>query len=170
MELNFAWSRVSARLKHTLKTWSPVFALACILTLIVQFLFLSERMVCSAVVHFNYAGIESGQDPNGNRFDPMEMKNAQVVRQAAEAMGGSVTEEDVERIQNALQIEGSVSNAVFNRVAEKTSIFGKTGISEMTDIRESAYFPAHYTVKLRYADAGFTPDAATISLTSFVTS
>ncbi|MBQ9521173.1 MAG: hypothetical protein IJR72_01215 [Oscillospiraceae bacterium] len=148
-------------LRVTFKKWCPVFVLAFVLTLAVHVLFLSERGICSAVVHFNYAGIESGYDPNGNRFDAAEMKNAVLIRQAAAAIGEDVAEEDVERIQNALEIVGEISDTVFQKIAEKTSIFGEDGLSEVTDIKEATYFPSHYTLKLHYADAGFTAQNAT---------
>ena len=160
MELHSVWHR----LRGTFLKWCPVFVLAFVLTLAVHVLFLSERGVCSAGVHFNYAGVETGVDPNGNRFDVEEMKSEEVVRQAAEAIGRDVTEDDVERIQNALELVGAISENALQNITKNTSIFGKEGLSEVTDVKEVAYFPSYYTVKFHYADAGFTAQDATVYL------
>ena len=157
MELRCVWRR----LRDTFRKWCPVFVIAFVLTLAVHVLFLSERGICSAVVHFNYTGIESGYDPNGNRFDAAEMKNAALIRQAAKAIGQGITDEDVERIQNALEVEGQISDDAFQQIAKNTSIFGEGQLSEATEVKETTYFPSHYTLKLHYADAGFTAQNAT---------
>ncbi|MBR4544644.1 MAG: hypothetical protein IKO14_01515 [Oscillibacter sp.] len=157
MELRSVWRR----LKDTFRKWCPAFVIAFVLTLAAHVFFMSERGICSAGVQFNYTGIENGYDPSGNRFDAAEMKNAQVIRQAAEAMGQSATDEDVERIQNALEIEGEISDDAFQQITKNTSIFGKGQLSEATEVKENTYFPSHYTLKLHYADAGFTAQDAT---------
>lgn len=164
MEFHSVWHR----LRGTFLKWCPVFVLAFVLTLAVYVLFLSERGVCSATVHFNYTGIENGDDPNGNRFDAENMKNAEVIRQAAEATGLDVTDEDVERIQNALEILGEISDAALQSITENTSIFGNDGLAEVTDVKASTYFPSHYTLKFHYVDAGFTAQNAKLYLTELL--
>lgn len=166
MEFN---PRPPARLRDALKTWRLVFVLAFLLVLAVHLVFLSERATCSALVHFNYASVESGFDPNGHLFDPTEMKNAEVIRRAAEAAGLDATEEAVERIRGALDVQGSISAETFQTVTENTSIFREGTLAEMTDIRESSYFPANYALKLRYADAGLAAQDAPRFLSEFMT-
>ena len=158
-----------ARLWDAFKRWLPGFVLAFLLVFAFHALFLSERATCSALVHFNYTGVESGFDPSGHMFDPTEIKNAEVVRRAAEAAGLDATAEAVERIRAALDVQADVSGEVFDTVTENTSIFGENKLSEVTDIRESAYFPANYTVKLRYANAGLPAQDAQRFLSEFLT-
>lgn len=157
------------RIKAALKKWRPRFVLALVLVLAFHMVFLSELATCYALVHFNYTSVETGHDPNGHLFDPNEMKSTEVVRRAAEAMGLNATEETVERIQAALDVRGEIPNEVFQTLTENTSIFEEDSIAEVTNIRESVYFPANYTVKLRYVDAGLPAKDAPRFLSEFLT-
>ncbi|MBQ9493730.1 MAG: hypothetical protein IJR54_08365 [Oscillibacter sp.] len=168
MESNSAWPRIRAQLNAAFQKWGRVFLIAFLLTLIVHVFLLSKHNICSAVVHFNYPGIESGNDPNGNRFDVSEIKDAEVVRTAAEAMERAVTEEDVERIQDAIDIMGSISGTVFKDITENVSIFGEDEIPEVTEVRQGSYFPDQYTVKFHYAEAGFSSKDAARYLTELL--
>ena len=158
-----------SQLWDAVKRWFPAFLLALLLVFAYHALFLSEHATCSALVHFNYTGVESGFDPNGHPFDPTEIKNVEVVRRAAEAAGLDATEEAVERIRAALDVHASISSEVFETLTENTSIFGEDELSEVTDIRESSYFPANYAVKLHYADAGISAQDAQRFLSEFLT-
>ncbi len=157
MEFNSTWR---TRLTNAFRQWLPVFLVALLLTFVIHAVFLSERATCSAVVHFNYTRVESGFDPNGHLFDPAEMKDTEIVRRAAGAIGLDATEETVERIRAALDIQGSIPGEVLDTLTENLSIFGEEEVAEITDIRESAYFPTDYTLKLRYADAGLSAQDA----------
>ena len=159
MESNSTWR---ARLTGAFKKWLGIFVLAFLLVFALHAIFLSERATCSALVHFNYTRVESGVDPNGHVFDPAEMKNAEVVRRAAGAMGLDTSEETVERIQGALDVLGNIDEKVFRTLTENVSIFDKEKeeIAEVTSIRESSYFPADYTFKFHYADAGISAQDA----------
>lgn len=155
MESNSSTRHILSYLKGAFKKWLPAFAIAFVAVLLFHFIFVTERGLCSAVVNFSYDGIESGLDPNGNRFDPSEIKDADIVRQAAEAIGESVTPENMEAIQDALTIQGSVPSDVLQDIINNASIYGDE-LSSVTEVGESAYFPSQYTVTFRYNDAGFT--------------
>lgn len=143
-----------ARVTGAFQKWRPAFVLAFLLVLALHAIFLSELATCSALVRFNYPRVESGFDPNGHVFEPTEIKNAEVVRRAAGAMGLDTSDEAVERLQVALDVWGNISPKVFETLTENVSIFEEETISDVTTIRESSYFPTDYTLKLHYAKAG----------------
>ena len=168
MELNFTRRRIFSAAQRTWKKWLLLAAIAMLATLIFHFLFVTEKGICSAVVNFSYAGLESGLDPNGHRFEPMEMKDAKLVRQAAEALGETVTDEDVERLQDALTVQGDIPNDAFERIVTNSSIFGEEGLEDTTHVADASYFTSRYSISLRYRDAGFSSEQGKSFLTELM--
>ena len=169
MEFNLSWRRILSRLKGTWKIWLLLSAVAMALTLIFHFLFVTEKGICSTVVNFSYVGLESGVDPTGNRFDPASMIDAKIVRQAAEAIGETVTDEDVERIQEALTVQGDIPKDKFENITANRSIYGEDELAEVTEIEDSSYFPSKYSITLQYKDAGFSAKQGTAFLEELLT-
>lgn len=126
--------------------------------------FIKDRLVVTAVVNFSYDGIESGRDPVGNRFDEQEIKAESQIRAAAQAVAWALSDEDVQKMQNALEIHGVVPTDIFESIIEYESIYGKDAIEKETNIRESAYFPSQYTITLHYAQAGISESQGTLFL------
>ena len=155
MQSNSSTRRILSALKGGFKKWALTFAIAAVAIAAFRFIFVTERGICSATVNFSYDGVESGLDPDGNRFDPMEMKSGALVEQALEALGESVTPEDAARVQDALIIQSNVPSDAFENIVGNASIYGKE-LSTLTEVKSSAYFPTQYTLTLHYRDAGLT--------------
>ena len=164
MELTFSPRRILSQLKGDFKKWLPVFVAAFFLVLAYHLIFVTEKGVCSAVVNFSYVGLEAGFDPDGNRFDADELRSAELIRQAAEAIGEPVTDEDAERIREAVSIQGDIPIDAYERVVTKRSIYGSDKLPTTEELGESSYFPSQYLVKLRYKDAGFSAPRGTAFL------
>ena len=164
MEFDFSWRRILSRLKSTRKKWLLTSAAVLIILLAFHFLFVTEKGVCSAVVSFSYRGVESGLDPDGNRFDETEMKSEELIRQAAETIGQGLSDEEVEQIREALRIQSDIPEDALERVSTNASIYGDNEISEVTEIEDAAYFPSRYSVTFRYKDAGFSAQRGTLFL------
>ena len=148
---HFTLQDVAAAVRFRFPRWLILFVAAGALVLAVCY-FAKDRATVSAEINFSYDGIESGLDPAGNRFDEEEIKSAEMIRQAAAAVGLSL--EEIETMQNAIEIQGNVPNFIFGSIIENASIYGNDAIETVETVRETAYFPSRYTVTLHYAEAG----------------
>lgn len=163
MESNSAKDRIFQRLAHSFLGWvlCSAVALAIILAL---YALLNYHAICRAVVHFKYDGVEYGLDPNGARFNPADFKDEDLIRQAAETLGDSLSDEDVTRIQGALIVQSNISIDALNKIIEKRSVYSDKQVAEFEDIRAGSYFPTQYTLTLDYKDAGFTREKGLLYL------
>lgn len=155
MEFQFSGRRILSSLKRLRRKWLFFAVAALLLIPLLRFLFVMEKGVCTASVSFSYNGVESGLDPDGNRFDEMDIKSEALVRQAAEAIGQGLTDEETKRIREALKIQGNISGDAFDRILKNVSIYGEDTIPEVTEIGETTYSPSQYSVTFRYRDVGF---------------
>lgn len=168
MESDSFGRRILSRLKGTFIQWLGLFVAALVLVTLARTLFFTEKGVCSAVVSFSYDGVEQGLNPDGNRFDPSEMKSEELVRQAAQAVGVTLEGEDAERVREALIVAGAIPADALERMLTNTSIYGEDEIAETEEVKESAYFPSQYTVTFRYQDAGLSPKQGAEFLTALL--
>ena len=157
MELNSAKQSIILRLKSAFKLWLLVSVIA-LAVIVAAYAILSNRLgTCGLTTLLKYDGVESGFDPNGNRFDPDDFKNEETVRLSLEALGQPADAEDIQRVQDALDIQSAVSGIILDYILENTSLYGEEKeVAEFSDVKISSYFPAQYTIILRCADAGLT--------------
>ena len=140
-------------IRHNL-LWIALFVLTLFVILFAHYCS-DDWKYCAFVINFSYDGIESGLNPVGNKFDATEIKERSVIQTAAEAVGRAVSEENIERIQAALNIRSDVSPETFDSVVDYESVFGPDEIEKKSNVRVSSYFPSQYTVRFHYANAGF---------------
>ena len=156
MELTSEKQSIIRRLKSAFKPWLCVSVIVGVVILASYAVTMNQAGSCSVTVSLKYDGVESGLDPNGNRFDPSDLKDAELLRLTADAIGQSVTDEDIQRIQDALDIQGNVGSHALDSILENKSIYGKNNVSEFHAVQADAYFPTQYGITFRYVDAGFT--------------
>lgn len=70
----------------------------------------------SAVVNFDFRGLEKGQDPYGNAFDVTEIKNAEIITKALQETGLEMKDVTVEDIRRNINISGIVPQNVINQI------------------------------------------------------
>lgn len=119
------------------------FAVA-ILTTGVQNLF--KKGSASAVVTFNFDGLDEGLNPNGGVFDVSEMKSTVVVNDALENLGWE--RQDVEEIRANLKIEGVIPESVKQKIAIINTV-AEDAAEYYANIEDINYFPSQYTVTLQ---------------------
>ena len=165
MELNSAKQSIVLRLKSALKPWLLVSVIAGVIILAAYAIISSHLGTCAFTTLLKYDGVESGFDPNGNRFDPDDFKNEETVRLSLEALGQSADAEDIQRVQDALDIQSVVNSSILDDILENTSLYGEEKeVAEFKDVKISSYFPAQYTVTLRCADAELTTQQGVLFL------
>ena len=155
MNLNSAKNPIFQQCKTALKKWFLLSVVVTVVVVVVCFFLYAENRTCVAVLNFSYSGIEAGLDPDGNRFNQTDINSEKLVRQAAETIREDVTDEDVERFQNALEIKSSVSDEIFQEMTTHTSIYEDEAILKTEKIDMTSYFPSQYVLKFHYWDAGF---------------
>ena len=146
--------KLFAQLRKLFWVWLAVAVLAGIITLLVFNATRDDRGQISQTVSFSYDGIESGNDPSGNRFDPAEIKDEAVVLAAVKAAGLDEEDLDIETIRDAITISGIVPDGVMGDITKLESVFEGDTISSTETIKTQSYFPTQYRVSLDYASAG----------------
>ena len=104
-----------------------------------------KNSYASAVINFQYQGIEEGLDPNGASFDINKIKSPAVIEAALSGLG--ITDISTEDIRQNIVIEGVIPEDAVQRI---------TVIKEMTledasnyeKILDVTYFPSQYIVYL----------------------
>lgn len=103
------------------------------------------------VVNFSFDGIESGVDPNGNKFDVNSMKSEKLVQAAADELGLEI---DAGHILNYISIDGIVPANVISRITNYNSIFASDDIKTSRYIQETTYYPTQYKISIECHEAG----------------
>ena len=159
MKKPLTFAKIGEQIKKLFWLWLVIAIIAGLAVLALNHFTLPERNKAIATVSFSFDGIEQGLDPAGNRFDAEEIKDADVIRAAASAINLTVTNEDVQNIQNKITLLGIVPDDAISRITARSSIYSEDTISVLSVAQTNTYYPSQYTVTFDYAGAGF--DAAT---------
>ncbi|MCM1225880.1 MAG: hypothetical protein NC320_00445 [Clostridium sp.] len=101
----------------------------------------------SAIVNFSFDGIESGLDPNGNKFDVNDMKSSNIVTEALEELGYS--DMDPEIIRSSISIDGITPDDVIDRITAYTPKYSSDTIDDTSQaVQETSYYPTQYEFKI----------------------
>ena len=104
-----------------------------------------------AMISFQYAGIESGLDPNGASFDISKIKSPAVIQNALNNLG--ISADYIEKVRSNISVEGVIPEdaveriTVINKMAEKDAQY----YEKLLDV---SYYPSQYIVYL-YDDRTF---------------
>ena len=154
MESILPFRKLFAQLRKLFWVWLALAIVAGIVTLLVFYATSSNRGHVSTVISYSYNGIESGNDPSGNRFDPNEIKADAVVRAAVKEAGLEEKGLETETIQNAISITSRMPDGILATITEPESIFTGDEISSTETVKTSSYFPTQYAVSLDYSALG----------------
>ena len=152
MEAYLSLKRLWLGLKKLFWLWLALAVIIGGVTLVRTYSSSNERSTVSAVINYSYDGIEDGVDPAGNRFDPKEIKNEEVVRAALRSLDMDLSQ--VSSIRDHISVQGGVPSGVIENITATHSIFGKTSVASTTNISKSSYTPTQYTVVFNYTEAG----------------
>ncbi len=98
-----------------------------------------------AMISFQYAGIESGLDPNGASFDISKIKSPAVIQKALNNLG--ISTDYIEKVRSNISVEGVIPEdaveriTVINKMAEKDAQY----YEKLLDV---SYYPSQYIVYL----------------------
>ena len=113
----------------------------------------------SAVVNFQYEGIEEGLDPNGAAFDVNKIKSPVVIGAALEDLG--MTDISVEDVRRNIVIEGVVPEDALQRITVINKM-ASDDASNYEKVLDVSYFPSQYIVHLYKGDGMSSADTVAI--------
>lgn len=103
------------------------------------------------VVNFSFDGIESGIDPNGNKFDVNEMKSKEILQESIDELGLEVSAEEIAK---HISIDGIVPKDVIERITAYNSMFSSDTVETSRYIQDTSYYPTQYKITIECREAG----------------
>lgn len=107
----------------------------------------------SAVISFQYEGIEDGLDPNGASFDINKIKSPEVIEAALAKLG--MEDVPIEEVRRNIVIGGVIPEDALQRITSvrKMALDNASYYDKIADV---SYFPSQYVVHL-YRAGGLSP-------------
>lgn len=109
----------------------------------------------TALVSFNYEGIESGLDPDGNKLDVNKIKSPSIIESALSEL--NIPLQYVEYIRRSISIEGVMPDEVVDRISMYSSIYengGSAALAAVQSLLDIGYSPSYYIISFKYAESG----------------
>lgn len=123
----------------------------------------------TALVSFNYDGIEKGLDPAGQVFDVNIIKNPQIITNAL--IDNNLDIEKVSDIRDNLRFSGILPDDAIDRITVYKSIYENANsgnLSAAQAMLDVDYYPTQYTVSFNYDAAGLSSSDAVLVLNSIL--
>lgn len=113
----------------------------------------------TALVSFNYSGIESGLAPDGSTFDVNKIKSPNVIESALIELDESVGMS--ENIRRNISIKGIIPDEAMDKISLYQSVYSKGGnaaLDAVNALLEIGYYPSYYVIYFDYNTAGLNLD------------
>ena len=159
--VTISFGSIFRQMKRYLLVWIVLAAVLAMLTTSFVFLF-SGRIVTSsitALVSFNYSGIESGKAPDGSTFDVNKIKSPNVIENALDDVGESSSLS--ENIRSNISIKGIIPDDALDKISLYQSVYsqgGSAALDAVNSLLAIGYYPSYYVINFDYATAGITID------------
>lgn len=109
----------------------------------------------TALVNFNYAGIENGLDPYGQTFDVNKIKSPNIIESALTSLNEPLSY--VEGIRENISIKGIIPSDDMEKVTLYQSVYSQGGSSALTaadELLSTSLNPTFFVITLDYGAAG----------------
>lgn len=159
--VTISFGSIFRQMKRYLLVWIVLAAVLAMLTTSFVFLF-SGRIVTSsitALVSFNYSGIESGKAPDGSTFDVNKIKSPNVIENALDDVGESSSLS--ENIRSNISIKGIIPDDALDKISLYQSVYsqgGSAALDAVNSLLAIGYYPSYYVINFDYTAAGITID------------
>lgn len=128
-----------------------------------------QKTPLTALVSFNYNGIEKGLDPAGHTFDINSIKNVQVISDA-------LTEHDLDlvysdKIRNAMSFEGIIPSDAIDKMTTYQSVYQSSqngNLAAAQAMLDVTYYPTQFKVTFEYGRTGLSRKDAVQVLNSIL--
>lgn len=109
----------------------------------------------SSLVNFNYSGIETGLDPDGNEFDVNKIKAPNIIETALTNI--NVPLEYVEPVRRSIEIKAVMQEDAVDTISLYQGIYsdgGAAGLEAVNKLLEVSNYPSYYIVSFDNNAAG----------------
>lgn len=153
-EVILSFSGIIRQLKRFLLIWLAVSIVVGVLVPAGYAIFASDQHKnLSALVSFNYDGIEKGKAPDGSTFDPYSIKNPAVIEKALTSLGQDLTE--LESIRQGISIEGIIPADAQDKITMYKSIYEQGNLNAGERMLEVKVNPTQFKVLFNYSKTSF---------------
>ena len=144
------------KLKKYFLPWLIVSVMiAAMVTGLATFKTFKEKPPLTALISFNYSGIEKGKDPSGRNFDVNMVKNSQVIANV-------LTKDDIDiekasDIQQNITFEGVIPQDAMDRITVYKSIYETANSGNLAAAQamlDVTFYPTQFKVYFDYAKCG----------------
>lgn len=152
-EIIISFHTIIAMLKRFLAFWLVLAILVAILIPVGAAVFAADQHKnLTALVSFNYDGIEKGLAPDKTQFDVNTLKNPSVIQAALEAEGLPL--DSLESIRQSISIEGVIPGDAISRITMYRNIFEQNNLNAGEKMLDTSYFATQYKVTFNYSTSG----------------
>lgn len=160
-EIVISFSSIGRQLKKYLFLWIVIAAFLGMLVVSCVILFNKNVSTSNitALVSFNYDGIASGLDPDGNEFDVNKIKSPNIIEDALTNSDESLSY--VEKVRRNISIKGIIPNEALDKISLYQSVYSKGGtaaLDAVNSLLEIGYYPSYYIITFDYNAAGIDLD------------
>ncbi|MDE7094406.1 MAG: lipopolysaccharide biosynthesis protein, partial [Oscillospiraceae bacterium] len=106
----------------------------------------------TALVSFNYDGIEEGKAPDGSSFDVTTLKNPAVIEATLTELDEPLTL--LESVRQGISIEGVIPSNAIDKITMYKSIYQQDNLNAGEKMLDVKYFPTQYKVTFNYSGTG----------------
>ena len=104
----------------------------------------------TALVSFNYDGIENGKAPDGSSFDVTTLKNPSVIEATLTELNEPLTL--LEDVRQGISIEGVIPENAIDKITMYRSIYEQDNLGAGEKMLDVKYFPTQYKVIFNYSN------------------
>lgn len=156
-EIILSFSTIFAQAKKYFLIW--IIAAVVVLMFIIGVVMMLNTNISdskiTALVSFNYDGIESGLDPKGDTFDVNKIKSPSVIESALTELNMPL--DYVEKIRMNISIQGIMPNEDVDKITMYKNIYtegGSAALSAVQSLLDIGYYPTYYVITLDYVNSG----------------
>ena len=154
-QIIISFSAFLKQLKRFLIFWIVAAIIAGILIPVYFTVFTADQHKnLTALVSFNYAGIEQGLAPDGGKFDVNTIKNPAVIENSLTDL--NLPLDSLESIRQGISIEGIVPKDAINRITVYRSPYEQGSLNAAEKILDTTYYPTQFRVTFNYSATGLT--------------
>lgn len=152
-EIIISFTSIINQLKRFLAFWLIAAIVVGILIPVGSAVFTADQHKnLTALVSFNYDGIEKGLAPDKTQFDVNTLKNPAVIQAALKALDMPL--DPLENIRKSISIEGVIPENAIDRITMYKSVYEQGNLNAGEKMLETSYFPTQYRLTFNYSSSG----------------
>ncbi|MDE6730211.1 MAG: lipopolysaccharide biosynthesis protein [Oscillospiraceae bacterium] len=118
-----------------------------------------EHKNLTAVISFNYDGVENGYAPDGSNLDVLSsLQNPAVIEATLTAMNEPL--DLLESVRQGISLRGKIPEDAADKINMYKNIYEQGNLAAGEKMLEVKYFPTQYTVTFNYAKTGLKAEKA----------